>query len=277
MNTTEERIEICDGKYTVIHDAGANLRALRYGKPWRDMTGDGMVLGLTMELAQAREQLAAATQEAEKQIRIQMEFFNRAIEQRDSLQQQVTALRGALERFVSNGTRDDGIDPEAYWIELSEEEYRSLQTLVHGDEQLSGSGGNMSAKTEDKQPPRELRCRHGILLGHCPNCPDPIDWDEVERNEGMQQHPRLQQATLQPAAPVHEDTKRLNWLESKSKFIISTTGAHRGYHELPSVAIDYWCGKAGVTAGLGMTPATLRAAIDAALSATTSAPLASSA
>lgn len=51
-------ITIADGKYTVAHEDGANLRALRHGEPWRSLTGDGLVLAMAQEIEQLREQLA---------------------------------------------------------------------------------------------------------------------------------------------------------------------------------------------------------------------------
>jgi hypothetical protein len=39
-----------DDKYTVLHEDGANLRALHYGEPWRDLVGDGLVLALVQRI-----------------------------------------------------------------------------------------------------------------------------------------------------------------------------------------------------------------------------------
>lgn len=86
---------------------------------------------------------------------------------------------------------------------------------------------------------------------------------EASAEDCLREHERANAAEARCAA-LEADKARLDWLESKSKFVVSTFGAHRSYHELPSVAIDYWTGNTGVTAGLGMTPATLRSAIDAA-------------
>lgn len=46
----EHSITVADGKYTVIHDDGTNFRALRYGEPWRDLTGDGLILALVQRI-----------------------------------------------------------------------------------------------------------------------------------------------------------------------------------------------------------------------------------
>jgi hypothetical protein len=52
------RITFGSGKYTLEHNNGANLRALRYGEQWRDLSGDGMVLALVQEVEELRQKLA---------------------------------------------------------------------------------------------------------------------------------------------------------------------------------------------------------------------------
>lgn len=44
-----------DGKYTIIYEDG-KLSALRYGEPWRDLVGDGMVLAMLQEIDFLKEQ-----------------------------------------------------------------------------------------------------------------------------------------------------------------------------------------------------------------------------
>lgn len=51
---TEYDITVYDGKYTVIFKDG-HLRALRYGKEWRDCTGDGLILALIQEIDTLRK------------------------------------------------------------------------------------------------------------------------------------------------------------------------------------------------------------------------------
>ena len=53
-----QHIEVGGGKYTVvIHDSG-HMEALRHGEPWRkDLTGDGLVYWLAVELQEARNKL----------------------------------------------------------------------------------------------------------------------------------------------------------------------------------------------------------------------------
>lgn len=43
-----EQYTYADGKYTVINNNG-NLSALRYGEPWRDLTGDNLVYWMLVE------------------------------------------------------------------------------------------------------------------------------------------------------------------------------------------------------------------------------------
>lgn len=57
VSSMQTRIELQNGKYTLIHDDGANLRALRYQDPWREMPGDGFVLALAQEIESLREQV----------------------------------------------------------------------------------------------------------------------------------------------------------------------------------------------------------------------------
>lgn len=49
------RIELEDGKYVVEHDDGAGLHALRNGQPWRDLTGDNLVLAMAQEIENLRK------------------------------------------------------------------------------------------------------------------------------------------------------------------------------------------------------------------------------
>lgn len=56
------RIELDDGKYTVVHDSGTGLHALRYGEHWRDMTGDGLVLAMAQEIEDLRRRIVPVKQ-----------------------------------------------------------------------------------------------------------------------------------------------------------------------------------------------------------------------
>ena len=56
MSEKPDHITVCDGKYTLIMEP-TNLRALRYGEPWRDLVGDGFVMALGQEIQALREQV----------------------------------------------------------------------------------------------------------------------------------------------------------------------------------------------------------------------------
>lgn len=57
-----EQMEFDNGKYTVIADQG-KLTALRYGEPWRELTGDNLVhcmLDTTLKQQEAPEDFKSA-------------------------------------------------------------------------------------------------------------------------------------------------------------------------------------------------------------------------
>lgn len=54
-------LKIYEGKYTLHYIKGQGFRADRYGEPWRDMTGDGMILAMAFEIERLRDSLAALT------------------------------------------------------------------------------------------------------------------------------------------------------------------------------------------------------------------------
>lgn len=58
--TYDLNVSVANGKYTVRAINGANLHALRYSDPWRDLNGDGLVLALATEVQELREQLATS-------------------------------------------------------------------------------------------------------------------------------------------------------------------------------------------------------------------------
>lgn len=55
------RIDLDGGKYTVLHDNGADLHALRHGGPWRDLGGDGLVLAMVQEIEELRDKCRCLT------------------------------------------------------------------------------------------------------------------------------------------------------------------------------------------------------------------------
>lgn len=54
-------VTVGDGKYTVKQDASGRLTALRYGEPWRDCVGDGLICALAYEVDSLRERLQRTT------------------------------------------------------------------------------------------------------------------------------------------------------------------------------------------------------------------------
>lgn len=51
------RVGVLGGAFTVIQESDGRLHALWYGKPWRDLTGDNLVLGLASNLERERDRL----------------------------------------------------------------------------------------------------------------------------------------------------------------------------------------------------------------------------
>ena len=54
---TSKNTSIKVGCYEVVHNNGVNLRALRNGEQWRDLTGDNLVLALVDEIDYLRDRL----------------------------------------------------------------------------------------------------------------------------------------------------------------------------------------------------------------------------
>lgn len=52
------KIELNNGEYTVINELGhgGGLRALRYGKEWRNLAGDNLVLALFIKIEDLTEE-----------------------------------------------------------------------------------------------------------------------------------------------------------------------------------------------------------------------------
>lgn len=65
-----EQMDFDDGKYTVVSDNG-RLKALRYGQPWRDLTGDHLVYAMlvkAIQLKEERDALAAKLKDQDARI-----------------------------------------------------------------------------------------------------------------------------------------------------------------------------------------------------------------
>lgn len=56
------KLDLEDGKYTIIVEASGGMHALRYGKWWRDLTGDKLVGALFNLVC---EQLTATAKQAD--------------------------------------------------------------------------------------------------------------------------------------------------------------------------------------------------------------------
>ncbi len=53
-------LEVAGGKYSVYQPKSGSLRALRYGEPWRILTGDNLIFNLMAELIEAKEKIQRA-------------------------------------------------------------------------------------------------------------------------------------------------------------------------------------------------------------------------
>lgn len=62
---TAERIDINDGKYSVINDDG-RLTALRYGEPWRNLSGDNLIYWMFVEIVNLKAEIAQMAETAER-------------------------------------------------------------------------------------------------------------------------------------------------------------------------------------------------------------------
>jgi len=57
MEPNPLEITVGDGKYTVVQTSDGRLVCRRNGEPWRDLTGDKLVLCLAQELDSARAEI----------------------------------------------------------------------------------------------------------------------------------------------------------------------------------------------------------------------------
>lgn len=53
-------VEIANGKYTVVQDNTGRVIALRYNEPWRDCSGNKLILALAQEVEFLREKIKLA-------------------------------------------------------------------------------------------------------------------------------------------------------------------------------------------------------------------------
>ena len=54
------KIDLDGGKYTVVQKDNGSLDALRYGEPWRDLTGDNLVYWMAVEIERLRDKIEEA-------------------------------------------------------------------------------------------------------------------------------------------------------------------------------------------------------------------------
>lgn len=62
---TAERIDLNDGKYSVINDDG-RLTALRHGEPWRNLSGDNLIYWMFVEIVNLKAEIAQMAETAER-------------------------------------------------------------------------------------------------------------------------------------------------------------------------------------------------------------------
>lgn len=56
--TYPTKIDLCDGKYTVIYDfETGQSECLRYGEPWRQLCGDKMIMAMFDRIVELEEQI----------------------------------------------------------------------------------------------------------------------------------------------------------------------------------------------------------------------------
>ena len=66
MEPNPLEITVGDGKYTVVQTTDGRLAARHNGEPWRDLTGDKLVLHLAQELDSARAEIRFLKQDSEE-------------------------------------------------------------------------------------------------------------------------------------------------------------------------------------------------------------------
>lgn len=95
------------------------------------------------------------------------------------LREENKTLHEVLAMIAKNLTNSDGIDPESWWLELTADEAALIRAVVEK---------NANPPPVEKEP--ELRCAHGILWGHCPDCPtlEDIASNECEQAAREKRH-----------------------------------------------------------------------------------------
>jgi hypothetical protein len=62
LTVSYERVQLENGKYTVILGNNGTMTCHRYGEPWRELTGDKLVYALAVEVQRLRGILEEAAE-----------------------------------------------------------------------------------------------------------------------------------------------------------------------------------------------------------------------
>lgn len=106
-------IELDGGKYTVVHENGEGLHALRYGGAWRDLCGDGLVLAMVQEIEQLHEEMTILAEERNNARRNSSAFENRMGDlqvNNGKLRDHLNEVTAALKSLLRSLCRHEGED-----------------------------------------------------------------------------------------------------------------------------------------------------------------------
>lgn len=113
--TYPTRIDVCDGKYTIIYDfETGQSECLRYGEKWRDLCGDKMVLAMFDTIVELRER--AAEVEGLKDYINKLEVFR--------------AMLSGLVHYLTNNYGDDHWDSTTRELLEEANDYIGNQPIV---------------------------------------------------------------------------------------------------------------------------------------------------
>lgn len=62
------RIELNEGKYTYVFHESGGQEALRYGEPWRSLTGDNLVYWMACRIVELEEQVQIYAEKLRKEL-----------------------------------------------------------------------------------------------------------------------------------------------------------------------------------------------------------------
>jgi hypothetical protein len=98
------RIELEDGKYTVVGDRGL-LAALRYGETWRDLTGDKLIGAMVSRIETLESEAASAAIELARVRSLVTKHEDTIMEGLD--REKALSARGELAAWPIQGIRVD--------------------------------------------------------------------------------------------------------------------------------------------------------------------------